>query len=77
MPDEFIIYQGGDQKTHIQVRLSDNTLWLTQAQIAELFQTTPQNITLHIKAIYQEVEQEELATCKEYLQVRKEEKHYL
>lgn len=72
MTDEFIIYQLDDQLTRIQVRLSGNTLWLTQAQIAELFQTTPQNITLHIKAIYQENELEESATCKDYLQVRKE-----
>jgi hypothetical protein len=44
MSDEFIIYQSSNQHAKIQVRLSDGTLWLTQAQLAELFQTTPQNI---------------------------------
>ncbi len=71
-PTQFIIYQDASQNTRIQVRLAGNTLWLTQAQIAELFQTTPQNITLHIKAIYDEVELDEAATCKGYLQVRHE-----
>jgi len=69
---QFIIYQDASQHTRIQVRLSGNTLWLTQAQIAELFQTTPQNITLHIKSIYEEAELDEMATCKDYLQVRQE-----
>ena len=69
---QFIIYQDAGQNTHIQVRLSGNTLWLTQAQIAELFHTTPQNVTLHIKAIYEESELDMTATCKEYLQVRQE-----
>lgn len=50
----------------------NETVWLTQAAIAELFQTTPQNITLHLAAIYQEGELEEGATCKDYLQVRQE-----
>jgi hypothetical protein len=45
---------------------------MTQAQIAELFQTTPQNVTLHLKAIFAEGELDEGATCKDYLQVRQE-----
>jgi hypothetical protein len=45
---------------------------LTQAAMAELFQTTPQNITLHLQSIYDEGELDEAATCKEYLQVRQE-----
>ena len=53
MTDEFIIYHSNNQQAKIQVRLSGATLWLTQAQISELFQTTPQNITLAIKSIYQ------------------------
>ncbi|MEE9343942.1 MAG: virulence RhuM family protein [Gammaproteobacteria bacterium] len=69
---QFIIYQDASQSTRIQVHLSDNTLWLTQAQIAELFQTTPQNITLHIKSIYEDAELDEMATCKDCLQVRQE-----
>ena len=48
-PDsEFILYQTEDGRTRIQCRLEDETLWLTQAQMAELFETTPQNVTLHL-----------------------------
>jgi hypothetical protein len=67
---QVLIYQDG--ALNLQVRLDGQTVWLTQAGMAELFQTTPQNITLHIKSIYDEGEQDEAATCKEYLQVRKE-----
>ncbi|MDD5057844.1 MAG: virulence RhuM family protein [Sideroxydans sp.] len=69
---EFILYQTADGRTRVQCRFENNTLWLTQAQIAELFQTTPQNVTLHLKAIYTEGELTAAATCKEYLQVRQE-----
>ena len=69
---EIILYQTEDGQTKIQCRFEDETLWLTQALIAELFQVTPQNVTLHLKAIYEEGELEEVATCKEYLQVRSE-----
>ena len=69
---EFLLYQTEDGRTRIQCRLEDETLWLTQAQIAELFQTTPQNVTLHLKAIFAEGELAEAATCKDYLQVRAE-----
>ncbi|MBL8235273.1 MAG: virulence RhuM family protein, partial [Bryobacterales bacterium] len=54
------------------VRLDGQTVWLTQAAMAELFQTTPQNITMHVATIYEEGELSEKATCKEYLQVRAE-----
>ncbi|TAJ94111.1 MAG: hydroxyacid dehydrogenase [Gammaproteobacteria bacterium] len=67
-----ILYQTEDGRTRIQCRFEDDTLWLTQAQIAELFQTTPQNVTLHLKAIFAEGELAEAATCKDYLQVRSE-----
>jgi hypothetical protein len=69
---EIILFQSNDGQTKIQVRLEDKSVWLTQAAIAELFQTTPQNITLHLKTIYEEKELIEEATCKEYLQVRDE-----
>lgn len=68
----FLLYQTEDGRTRIQCRFENETLWLTQAQIAELFQTTPQNVTLHLKAIYSEGELSEAATCKDYLQVRQE-----
>jgi len=69
---EIIIYQTEDGRTRIQCRLEAETLWLTQAQIAELFETTPQNITLHLRSIYDEGELSEAATCKDCLQVRTE-----
>ncbi len=69
---EILLYQTEDGRTRIQCRLENETLWLTQAQIAELFQTTPQNVTLHLKAIFAEGELSEAATCKDYLQVRTE-----
>ncbi len=67
-----VLYQTEDGATRVQCRLDQDTLWLTQAQIAELFQTTPQNVTLHLKAIFEEGELTEAATCKDYLQVRQE-----
>jgi hypothetical protein len=69
---EFLLYKTEDGKMRIDVRLQDETVWMTQAAMAELYQTTPQNITLHLKAIYMEGELEEPATCKEYLQVQQE-----
>ena len=69
---ELILYRTGDAQTRIQVRLEGDSVWLTQAQMAELYQVTPQNITQHLRAIYAEGELEEGATCKEFLQVRQE-----
>lgn len=69
---DIILYQTEDGKSRIQVQLEDGTVWLTQAQMAELFQTTPQNITLHLRSIFAERELLEEATCKDYLQVRRE-----
>lgn len=69
---EILLYPRGDGSPSLEVRLDGETVWLTQAQMADLFQTTPQNITLHLKAIYAEGELDETATCKDYLQVRQE-----
>lgn len=69
---ELILYETEDGRTRVECRLADETLWLSQALMAELFQTTPQNITLHLKALYEEGEIDERTTCKEYLQVRDE-----
>ena len=71
-PSDILIYQTEDGRSRVLVRLENETAWLTQAMLAELYQTSPQNITLHIKAIYEEGELIEVATCKEYLQVRTE-----
>ena len=67
---QILIYRDG--ATQLQVRLDGQSVWITQAQMAELFQTTPRNITIHIKSIYDDGGQDEAATCKEYLQVRSE-----
>lgn len=69
---EIIIYQAEDGATKIDVRMEDETVWLSQAQMAELFQTTPQNITLHIRNVYSEGELSQDSTCKDYLQVQDE-----
>lgn len=69
---EIILYKTADGQTEIQLKAIDGTVWLTQAEIANLFQTTPQAITQLIKAIYEEGELLAVATCKEFLQVRKE-----
>ena len=67
-----MLYQAEDRQTRIEVRLEDGTVWLTQAHLAELYQTTPQNITLHLRAIYEDGELSEGATCKSHIQVRVE-----
>ena len=72
MSEEFLLYQAPDGSSRIQVRLEGFTLWLTQQQLADLYESTPQNITQHIRAIYTESELIEAATCKSYLQVRAE-----
>src|SRR5690625_713708 len=69
---DILIYQTEDGNTKIDVRLEDETVWMSQKAIAELYQTSPQNITLNIKNIYEEAELEEKSTCKYYLQVQNE-----
>jgi hypothetical protein len=69
---ELILYTSEDGSTSVRLRAEGGTVWLTQNEMAELFQTTPQNITLHIKAIYEDGELSQEATCKDYLQVRSE-----
>jgi len=69
---EILFYQTEDGRTRVECRFEQETLWITQAAMAELFQTTPQNITRHLKAIFAEGELSEEATCKQYLQVQME-----
>lgn len=69
---QFLVYATEDGRMKIEVRLEGETVWLTQADIAELFQVKPQNITMHLKNIYAEAELDEGATCKEFLQVQSE-----
>jgi hypothetical protein len=67
---EMILYTSEDGNLTVRLRADEGTIWLTQAEIASLFQTTPQNITLHVKTIYEEGELDAISTCKESLQVR-------
>ena len=69
---EIIIYQTEDGRTKINVRMGDQTVWLTQTQMAELFQTTKQNVSLHINNACEEGEVDAAATVKEYLTVQTE-----
>ena len=70
--NKIIIYQTEDGQTQIDVRLENETVWLTQAQMVELFQTTKQNVSLHVGNVFKEGELEQEATVKEYLTVQKE-----
>jgi len=74
LPDnsEFLLYQTPDGLARVQVRLLNETVWLTQRQMAELFETTKQNVSLHIQNAFSEGELRPEATVKEYLTVQTE-----
>ncbi len=67
---QFLLYLSEDGRTKIEVRLENETVWLTQRHMADLFQTTQQNISLPLQNIYEEGELEREATYKESLSVR-------
>ena len=69
---EMLLYQTEDGTTRVEVRFEGATAWLSQGKMAELFQTTSQNITQHISSIYGSGELIEASTCKSYLQLRTE-----
>lgn len=69
---EVILYQRDDGAPALEVRLDAETVWLSQQQIAELFQTSQQNVSLHLRNIYAEGELDETATHKDFLLVRRE-----
>ena len=69
---EFLLYQTEDGRIRLDVRLQDETVWLTQPLMAELFQTTQQNISQHIRNIFEEGELTSEATHKKFLSVRRE-----
>jgi len=69
---EVLVYQAEDGQVRVDVRLEDETVWLTQDLMAELFQTTQQNISLHIRNVFEEGELLPVATHKKCLSVRKE-----
>lgn len=70
--NNFILYTTPAGEVRLSVLLEDETIWLTQKSMSMLFDTTPQNITIHIKNIFESGELEEKATCKDFLQVQKE-----
>jgi hypothetical protein len=69
---QFLVYQTEGAQTKVEVRLENETVWLTQQQMADLFQTTQQNVSLHLQNTYEEGELQREATHKEYLSVRLE-----
>jgi len=73
---EIIIYQTDDGRTKIDVRMEEETVWLSQAQMAELFQTTKQNVSLHINNAFAEGELEQDSVVKEYLTTAADGKNY-
>ena len=64
---EIIIYQTEDGLTQIETRLQDDTVWLTQGQMVKLFETSKQNVSLHLNNIFKENELERKSVVKEYL----------
>ena len=73
---EIIIYEGADGTPSIEVRVEGETVWLTQAQLAELFKTSRPNITMHIKNIFNEGELSEVSVCKDFLHTATDGKKY-
>ena len=69
---EMVVYVGDDGKPQIQARLQDEDTWLTQVQLAQVFQTTRQNIGQHIKNIYEEKELDPSVTIKKFFIVQTE-----
>ena len=67
---EIVIYQAEDGLTKVECRFVDETVWLTQQQMAELFHTSRSNIVEHIGHIYEEGELDETSTCRKFRQVR-------
>jgi hypothetical protein len=72
LQNAIVIYQTADGKTHLDVRLEQDSVWLTQRQMGEVFDTTPENILMHLKNIFLDNELEENATTKDFLVVRAE-----
>lgn len=74
--NEIIIYEGKNGLPYLEVQISGETVWLTQNQLAELFQTSRPNITMHIKNIFDEGELSEISVCKDFLHTASDGKNY-
>lgn len=70
--NQIIIYQSDDGRTHIEVKFTGDTVWLSQQQMAELYQSSRSNVVEHIQHIYEEGELDEISTCRNFRQVRQE-----
>src|SRR3989338_2850621 len=76
IPDNQVaFYQSSDGMVHIEVLYVEENIWLSQKKMAELFNTTPQNITQHLRNVYGEGEVDQTATCKDFLHVQDEGGH--
>ena len=64
---QIAIYQAEDGQTQIEVRFEQDSVWLTQRQMSEVFATTPENILMHLKNIFRDTELDESATAKDFL----------
>lgn len=73
---EIIIYQTDDGSTHIDVKMEDETVWLTQAQLVQLYQTSKSNVSEHIKHIFEEGELEENAVVRKFRTTAADGKNY-
>lgn len=73
---EILIYQTEDNQTRVQVRLEDESVWLSQAQMAELFQTTKQNVSQHVQNMFAEGELEPDSVVKNFLTTAADGKSY-
>ncbi len=70
--NQIIIYQGSEGETRIEVKFTGDTVWLSQQQMSELYQTSRSNVVEHIKHIYEDGELDEVSTCRNFRQVRQE-----
>ncbi|MDR0811077.1 MAG: virulence RhuM family protein, partial [Paludibacter sp.] len=73
---DFVIYETDDKIAKVSVRLEEETVWLTQAHLADLFQTSRPNITMHIKNILENDELQEVSVCKDFLHTAADGKNY-
>ena len=75
-PPRIIIYETDDKVARVSVRLEDETVWLTQQQVSDLYGTSRPNVTMHIKNIFSDGELNEDAVCKKCLQTAADGKNY-
>ena len=76
MKDEIIIYQANQESAQIEVRIEEESVWLSQSQMATLFNQTKQNISLHINNCFKEKELESISVVKDFLTTAKDDKNY-